>query len=361
MNGEPTSSRLLREGDTVHLGAAALVFADGALSRQVKTDVEQPLRMSEVLPLSTFSPEIPDDAPPIATPRQTGKGRPAGKMSKPVRVLLTSIGTVIGGIALLVALGSNDSDQPDSWGDTESVATVRGPSQDSDQSSSASAPVATLPTPATTPPTTIDLYARPSDIEEKIALAEAAVVLIVCPGHDWEEFSDASFGSGWPLRAGDENVIVTNHHVIEQCLDLHDGDVIVDYGDGQDDYDFGEVYSFDSYNDLAIITVPFDIDPLPTAGPPKKGHWVMAVGNPVGEIDHFTFGFVSNYDDFTIVTDAAINPGNSGGPLINAAGEVIGVNTAKLMSSDVDNVGYAGALRRLCDKLIACTNNQWRK
>ena len=84
VNGEATSSRMLREGDTVHLGAAAFVFVDGSLSRQVKTDVEQPLRMSEVPPLSTFSPEIPDDAPPIATPRQTGKGRPAGKMSKPV-------------------------------------------------------------------------------------------------------------------------------------------------------------------------------------------------------------------------------------------------------------------------------------
>ena len=87
----------------------------------------------------------------------------------------------------------------------------------------------------------------------------------------------------------------------------------------------------------------------------------MAVGNPVGEIDSFTFGVVSNYRDRTIVTDAAINPGNSGGPLINAAGEVVGVNTEKIQSDEVDNVGYAGALIRLCDKLINCSLEQWQE
>ena len=208
---------------------------------------------------------------------------------------------------------------------------------------------------------TTDLYAAPPDLEEKIELAENAVVLIVCPGGDPDDpWQDASSGSGWPLQVQQDNVIVTNHHVVEQCLDLHNGRVIVDYGEGEDDYEVAEVQAFDYYNDLAIITVSFEIDPLPTAGPPKKGHWVMAIGNPLDNVDSYTSGSVSNYDDFIIVTDAAINPGNSGGPLINAEGEVIGINTAKEMSSDVDNIGYAGALRLLCDELIDCTRNQWK-
>ena len=85
----------------------------------------------------------------------------------------------------------------------------------------------------------------------------------------------------------------------------------------------------------------------------------MAIGNPLENVDSYTSGSVSNYDEFIIVTDAAINPGNSGGPLINANGEVIGINTAKEMSSDVDNIGYAGALRLLCEELIDCTRDQW--
>jgi S1-C subfamily serine protease len=360
---------MLREGDLVHLGAAALVFSNGMLVRKTQADVEQPLRISDVATLPGATYELPDDLPAVVTPRSTGRARPVGSMSKPLRVALISVIAVIGGIALLVATGSNDSGQPYSGGGTESVAASSGSSQDAQKGLSASADVPTLSTPATTTPPTpsiaIDLYARPSDLAAKIALAEEAVVLIVCAGEDSVNWSDASSGSAWPLRVSGKNVLVTNHHVIEQCLELDDGRVYVDYGDAEwgnnyEDFVIGQVFKSDFVNDLAIIEVPLDIDALPTAGPPKKGHWVMAVGNPVGEIDSFTFGMVSNYRDRTIVTDAAINPGNSGGPLINAAGQVVGVNTGKLQSSEVDNVGYAGALQRLCDKLIKCAPNQWQ-
>ena len=370
VNGDSVSSRLLREGDLVHLGAVAFIFSDGTLVRQVKADVNQPLRMPEVptLPGSTY--DLPDDLPAVATPGSTGKALAAGSISKPLRVVLISVGVVIGGIAFLVATGSKNSPQLISGVDTERVAASPDSSEDTGKRLSASADPPTLSTPATTTPSrsavAIDLYARPPDIEAKIARAEEAVVLIVCAGQDRDNWSDLSSGSGWPLRVSDGNVIVTNHHVIEQCLELDNGRVVVDYGDADwgnnyEDFALGQVANSDSANDLAIIEVPFVIDALPTAGPPKKGHWVMAVGNPVGEIDSFTFGSVSNYRDRTIVTDAAINPGNSGGPLINAAGQVVGVNTGKLQSSEVDNVGYAGALRRLCDKLIACSPDQWRE
>ena len=340
VNGERITITSLSSGDRVHLGTAGFRFRDGILSREANLDADAGTVIS-----------------------RTGSTATSG-MSKPTLVFvgcLVAAGVVVA--AILATRGDDDRSVP-SNPVSETVPAVT------------SAPETTLPTVSTTQPTAvetktdsqpitteitkIDLYDQPPDIEAKIAAAEDAVVFIVYPGYDYEEFTDVAVGSGWPLQAGNEVVIVTNHHVVEQCIELGDEEVIVDYGDGEDDWDIGDVYSWDIENDLAIITIPFDLDPLPTAGPPKKGHWVMAVGNPPSSgLDSVTFGRVSNYSEFEIVTDAAINPGNSGGPLINAEGRVVGVNTAKSADPGVDNVGYAGALRLLCYELIDCSPNQW--
>ena len=121
-------------------------------------------------------------------------------------------------------------------------------------------------------------------------------------------FTRVSTGSAWPLKAGSQTVLVSNEHVVEDCVRFHGGQTGIQYGEGDDDFAIGEVRSTDYPNDQeAIITIDFDIiDALPTAGPPKKGHWVMAVGNPSASgIDTVTFGQVSNYSDFEI---AALTP-----------------------------------------------------
>ena len=98
VNGDSVSSRLLREGDLIHLGAAAFVFSDGRLVRHLKAYVEQPIRMPEVpsLPDSTY--DLPDDLPLVATPGSTGQVRAAGPMSKPLRVALVALVVVIGAL-----------------------------------------------------------------------------------------------------------------------------------------------------------------------------------------------------------------------------------------------------------------------
>jgi serine protease Do len=196
----------------------------------------------------------------------------------------------------------------------------------------------------------IDLYSQPPDLEDKIATAIAASV-----GIDCGTWPGVSSGSGWPLQvAGASNTyVVTNHHVIEDCIGT--GYVTLEVGERTAS---GEIVNWDATYDLAIIQTTLGLTPLPTAGWPKIGHWVMAVGNPLGIMGSVNMGHVSNIDGSDIVHDAAINPGNSGGPLINAEGQVVGVNYAKKTYGDL--MGLAVGLRMLCVDLIQCDDQQWK-
>jgi 2-alkenal reductase len=141
--------------------------------------------------------------------------------------------------------------------------------------------------------------------------------------------------------------ILTNHHVVEGGekfdVELKDGRVLS-----------GKVYGIDTLTDLAIVKV--DATGLPTAAigesdALKVGQLVVAIGSPLGTYSNsVTSGIVSakgrsittdGNQSLTnlIQTDAAINPGNSGGPLLDAAGNVIGINTA--IASGSNGIGFA--------------------
>jgi S1-C subfamily serine protease len=140
--------------------------------------------------------------------------------------------------------------------------------------------------------------------------------------------------------------ILTNHHVVEGAdkltVRLNDGRTFP-----------ATVYGTDTLTDLAIIKV--DTTGLPTAqlgssSTLKPGQLVVAIGNPLGQYTNsVTTGVVSGLNrsidlssgslDDLIQTDAAINPGNSGGPLLDAAGNVIGINTAEAGSAQ--GIGFA--------------------
>jgi len=158
-----------------------------------------------------------------------------------------------------------------------------------------------------------------------------------------------SLGSGFVLD--DEGYIITNHHVVEDAtkvvVRLHTDDEYV-----------AEVVGTDAKTDIAVIKIEKskDLVPLPLGDSEqlKVGEWVLAIGNPFG-LDHtVTAGIVSAkgrrinrpdqspYDDF-IQTDAAINPGNSGGPLVNLAGQVVGINSA-IFSRSGGNIGIGFAI-----------------
>ncbi len=214
------------------------------------------------------------------------------------------------------------------------------------------APTTTAAAPTTTTASTttpqINLYQAPPDLELKIETAIAATVGVYC---------NYSSGSGWPLYSESQSrtIIITNHHVIEECIGGGAGAVEIKVGN---QLGLGEIINADFDHDLAIIETSLALTAIPTAGTPKIGHWVMAVGNPLWLSGSVTIGTISNLDGFEILHDADLNHGNSGGPLINAAGEVVGVNS--FFYEDMAGIGGAMKLRALCEQLIVCDNQQWQ-
>ena len=189
------------------------------------------------------------------------------------------------------------------------------------------------------------LYEAPDDVEIVITEIRSAVVEVKCGN---------ALGSGWPLASGSQTVIVTNHHVIEPCLDPL-VPVTINFAGGSVSTD--DLIS-DEGNDLAVIRTSHSFEGLATAEKPRIGHWVMAVGNPLGLDRSVNFGTVSNVENTQIILDVAINPGNSGGPLVNADGQVIGVTSS--IVSDANNIGIAIALKQLCENLLICEEGKWQ-
>ncbi len=151
-------------------------------------------------------------------------------------------------------------------------------------------------------------------------------------------------GSGSGFLIDRDGYILTNHHVINAAERI-----TVTLADGRAFR--AEVVGTDPAIDVALLRIPGNHDlpeaPLGNSDELRVGEWVCAIGNPLGYVHSVTVGVVSfigrklfdpSLDDY-IQTDAAINFGNSGGPLINARGEVIGINSA--ISSRASNIGFA--------------------
>ena len=159
---------------------------------------------------------------------------------------------------------------------------------------------------------------------------------------DQSEAPRRGAGTGFIIDPG--GFILTNHHVVEGAER-----VTVRLTDGRQLR--AERIGSDPDTDIALIRVdaspPLPVAPLGDSDALRVGEWVLAIGNPLAYEHTVTVGVVSFigrklFDrslDRYIQTDAAINFGNSGGPLINARGEVIGINSA--ISSRASNIGFA--------------------
>jgi serine protease Do len=171
-----------------------------------------------------------------------------------------------------------------------------------------------------------------------------------------------SLGSGFVINAS--GYVVTNEHVIDQASEVQ-----VIFSDSTKLP--AQVIATDNAHDLAVLKVD-PPKPLPTIALGASddlliGEPVYAIGNPFGYAGTMTRGIVSATHrqlDFgkgriyknLIQTDASINPGNSGGPLINAYGQVIGINTA--IRGNANNIGFAIGVSELRDLLPEFLNTQ---
>jgi len=157
------------------------------------------------------------------------------------------------------------------------------------------------------------------------------------------EFRSDSGGSGFVISA--DGLIVTNNHVVQGATKLN-------IRLGERTYE-AQVKGVDPETDLALIKIDagrkLPYLRLGNSDALRVGEWVMAVGNPMNLAQTVTVGVVSaknrqiglnntSFENY-IQTDAAINRGNSGGPLVNLAGEVVGISTA--MNGAAENIGFA--------------------
>ena len=237
---------------------------------------------------------------------------------------------------------------------------------------------APAPSPAAAPVSTAAQDSRRTAIvtaSERVAPAVVSVNVVrrerVMPRTPWEEMmlppgaerETAGLGSGFIITP--EGLAITNEHVVRAATE-----VVVTLPDGRE-FD-ADVVGSDEANDLALlrIRVPggeraLPVAPLGNSDGLMIGEWVIAIGNPFGFLlsnpePSVSAGVVSaigrnivgvggqrSYSLDMIQTDASINPGNSGGPLVNALGEVVGVNSSILSNSGgSEGLGFAIPINR---------------
>lgn len=185
-----------------------------------------------------------------------------------------------------------------------------------------------------------------------------------------QEQQSESAGSGIIIgQNDDELLIVTNNHVVEGSDTL-----TVSFIDEESVE--ANIKGTNPDKDLAVVAVPLknvkdstmDKIAVATLGDSTElqvGEPAIAIGNALGYGQSVTTGIISatnrsieSYDGELIQTDAAINPGNSGGALLNANGEVIGINSAKIAQEQVEGIGYAIPISDASDIITNLMNQE---
>ncbi len=196
----------------------------------------------------------------------------------------------------------------------------------------------------------------PEDLSKLSETLLPSVVTVKClqgSGTGWS--ADATLSTSMQ-SAGFLSLILTNHHVISECLNTKTVTLTLSNGTSI----AGSIVAWNEDLDVAGITTKTVIPALQWIGSrPKQGWWVGVLGSPLGTSGILTTGIISSVNSIseTFTFTAAINPGNSGGPVFDSTGRVLGLATSKrLISTDTiaEGFGNAQGTPLLCNSIILC-------
>ena len=197
-----------------------------------------------------------------------------------------------------------------------------------------------------------DGYVQPRGLQNLVSRVLESTVTITCNLDDEKYFTQ---GSGWaidlPIKEKKKylSVIITNHHVIEDCIG-NKGELRVKTYFGNDYA--ADVDRWDKKNDLAVVMTEAKVEPLSLSQAiPYPGYWVMAAGTADGYEGSISFGNVLNGTDTEVLITAPVSHGNSGGPLVDNEGNVIGTNT---WNQEGEQYNGAYSLDAMCKKIMKC-------
>ena len=172
-----------------------------------------------------------------------------------------------------------------------------------------------------------------------------------------------------------DGYIITNYHVIEGAVESRNSSISVYLSSDPDEAISASVIGYNIASDLAVIKINKTGLPAIALGDSDKlkvGQYAVAIGSPGGMefMNSVSYGIISGLnrslstgtgESMTLIqTDAAINPGNSGGALLDGEGNLIGVNSAKLVDTSFEGMGFAipvNTVKEICDKIIAKQND----
>ena len=186
--------------------------------------------------------------------------------------------------------------------------------------------------------------------------------------------SSESTGEGSGVVYSSDGYIITNYHVVSGAISNKSASKIEVFVDSLDlDSYEASVVGYNINTDLAVLKINasgLTAAEFTDSSDLKVGQYVITVGNPGGLefMDSVTYGVISGLDRVVssdsevklIQTDAAISPGNSGGALVNVKGQLVGINSSKIVSEEFEGMGFAipsNTVDEICKKIIEKQND----
>lgn len=198
-----------------------------------------------------------------------------------------------------------------------------------------------------------DGFVPPRNIAKTIDETQKSTVLVTCSLNK----EDGSIGTGWAIDsdllqvASDKTTVITNYHVIEECLKERGSITVARLYKKEEP---ARLLNYDKKNDLAVLVVDKKLPTLDLSeNPPFPGYWVMALGSAAAYEGSVAFGSVLNVTNKDILITNNISEGNSGGALVDNEGKVIGVVTWG-MDYTTDQYNGASILDVACIKILKC-------